>query len=564
MMTHHDDYSAEQTLSQILHIAQGIEADSHPQAVIDLLHEHVMGAHVGAIMMMQYGPQGEDISKRPYDYLEMSGSWSKRYGSGVGMGIRFSIGRYQSLIASAERSGELVLSNTREIRRSFDPLVRGLMRAAMLRSLAFFPLGMGDRKLGVILIGTNRPHTFSDAELRHYRAIFEMLSISLRAQLLRQQRDRVQNGRAALLDAVTDGVVMVVPGSGRGGRVLTVNARFTSMFGVTESAAGGRSLIEMIGMMHLPERVRDELRRAWLSSPMQDPATLAGDFRMIGDDGREHEFAWYSAPVYQVNQVLGRIFTVHDVTAEKTAARLRAGFVSRVSHELRTPLTSIQGFAEFILTATGDQLPPVAREYTQIIYDSARHLTRVFSDLIEITRADVGELQLHKERTSAARIIQDVAARLRLTVAKRRQTLELVLDEKMPHTYIDSDRMIQILTNLISNASKYAPEDTPITVRLRYLRAEDPRPVGCPSDVLFPTALITIEDQGIGVAAEDVEQIFVPFFRSEEARKGKIEGVGLGLSVTRSLVEMHQGKIWAVPREVAGGGCFQFTIPVKE
>ncbi|MFN8527521.1 MAG: ATP-binding protein [Anaerolineae bacterium] len=562
------DYTAELALEQIIQIAQGIDISPHPQAVIDLLRDHVFGPHIGALLMLQYGPVHDDVQAArtvqaaPFEYFEMVGTWTRRYGSGVGSGMRLSIRKYQNLIEEAEQHGMLVFSRTQDIRDRLDPLARGLMRGAFLRSMALFPLGTGARKVGAIVIGTDRPYQFSDRELRHYRTIFEVLTLSLRAQLLRQQRDRVQQGRAALLDAVTDGVVMVIPG-GRGGRVLTVNARFTSLFGVSEGSAEGMSLVGLLEALHIPESVKADLRRTWLSSPMQDPNLLRGSFSLIGEDGREHDYEWYSAPVYQGSVVLGRIYTFHDATAERTAARLRAAFVSRVSHELRTPLTSIQGFAEFILTTNGDQLPPIAREYTQIIFDSAKHLRRIFSDIIELTRADAGELQLRKEDTSLTRIVRDVSTRMRLTLAQRGQSLVLDVDDTLPEASLDSDRMIQILTNLISNAGKYAPEKSTIKVSACLLTSADPPPPGAPADVLLPAALITIDDEGKGVSAQDADQIFLPFFRTEEAKKKKIEGVGLGLSVTRSLVEMHQGKIWAVSRDAVGHGRFQFTIPVK-
>ncbi|MDX2161152.1 MAG: ATP-binding protein [bacterium] len=556
------DYTAELAIDQIVRVAQRIEDSPHPQAVIDLLRDHVFGAHIGAIMMLQYGPVHESGGARPFEYFEMVGTWSRRYGSGVGTGMRLSIRKYQNLIEEAEANGTLVFSHTSEIRHRLDPLARGLMRGARLRSLAYFPLGLGARKLGAILIGTDHLYQFSDPELNHYRTIFSVLAISLRAQLLRQQRDRVQHGRAALLDAVTDGVVMVVPG-GRGGSVLTVNERFTGTFGVSEGAADGMSLVGLLDAMHIPEGVRADLRQAWLSSPMQDPNILHGDFSMIGDDGRAHEFTWYSAPVYQGSVILGRIFTFHDVTAERTASRLRAAFISRVSHELRTPLTSIKGFAEFILEASGDDLPPIAREYTQIIFDSAKHLTRIFSDIIELSRADAGELQLRKEVTSLTRIVRDVAGRMKLTLQGRGQSLHLDIDDTIPNASVDTDRLIQVITNLIANAGKYAPENSTITVRAALLKRGDALPFGAPADVLLPAALITVQDEGRGVSNADADKIFLPFFRTEEAKRNRIEGVGLGLSVTRSLVEMHQGKIWAVGREAVQGGCFQFTIPVR-
>jgi len=556
-------YSTDSTLDQILSIAGHIEETPHPQAVIDLLHERLFGAHIGGVAMLLYGPMHEDAPRRPFDHAEIVGSWSKPYGSGVGSGMRLSIKRYADLIAQLEDERVVVYEQTAALRSRFDPLVRGLMRAARLRSIAIFALGAGDRKLGAVFIGTDRPYRFSAQELLHYRLVLEMITISLRAQVLRQQHDRVQQGRAALLDAVTDGVVMITPGGGkRGGKVLTINARFTHMFGVSERTAENLSLATLLDAMRVPENIRLELRSIWLRYPIQDPNLQQGEISLVDDDGRPRELAWYSAPVYQGAFILGRIYTFHDVTAERTSARLRAAFVSRVSHELRTPLTAIKGFAEFILESESDELPPLAREYTEIILDSAKHLNRIFNDMIEITRADAGELQLHKASTSINRLIRDVVGRTSLIMKGRGQTVALELSDTLPNVNIDTDRIIQVLTNLITNAGKYAPENSTITLSTILIDSSDVLSAQF-SDVTLPAVLVTIRDQGQGISTEDTEKIFLPFFRTESARKQKVEGAGLGLSVVRSLVEMHQGKIWVVASEIAGSGCFQFTLPAR-
>lgn len=562
-MSGSEAYSADSTLDQILSLAGDIEETPHPQAVVDLLHERVFGAHIGGVGMLLYGPMHEESPRRPFDHVEIVGSWSKRYGSGVGSGMRLSIKRYSDLIAQVDSERVVVYDQLAALRSRFDPLVRGLMRAARLRSIAIFALGSGDRRLGAVFIGTDRPYWFSPEELHHYRLVLEMVTISLRAQVLRQQRDRVQQGRAALLDAVTDGVVMVTPGSGvRGGKVLTINARFTHLFGVRERDAENVSLAALLDVMRVPENIRTELRTTWLSRPIQDRNVQHGEFSLTDDDGRPRELAWYSAPVYQRTIVLGRIYTFHDVTAERTSARLRAAFVSRVSHELRTPLTAIKGFAEFILEANGDQLPALAREYTQIILDSAKHLNRIFNDMIEITRADAGELTLSKSSTSINRLIRDVVGRMRLTLHARGQDVVMELTDALPDIDIDTDRIIQVVTNLLTNAGKYAPENSTIRLSTGVIMSGDGLSAA-PSDIVLPAVLITIRDQGRGISTDDAEKIFLPFFRTESARREKIEGAGLGLSVVRSLVEMHQGRIWVVPRETAGGGCFQFTLPIR-
>ncbi len=333
------------------------------------------------------------------------------------------------------------------------------------------------------------------------------------------------------------------------------------MFEVSEQHAEGDTLIHLLKQMQIPEGVRQELRAAWLSTPVRDPSTRRSEFRMVNSEGQPLDVEWYSAPVYQDADVLGRIYIFHDATPERAAQRLRAAFLSRISHELRTPLTSIRGFAEFILEATGDQLPDLAREYTEIILNSAKHLNTVFTDMIEITRADAGELKLHKTEAHLPDIVIEIVARMELQVKARSQKVIMDVDDDLPPVNVDVDRISQVITNLLTNAIKYSPEGGKIRLTTDLITSTDTLPDSAPPDVVLPAILVSVSDEGKGLSKEEADKVFMPFFRTEEAKTRRIEGVGLGLAVTRSIVEVHRGKIWAVPNTRAAGGCFMFTIP---
>lgn len=549
------------TAQSILLTAQAIAENPSPQHVVNILRQTLFEKHVSSCAMLLYGPVREDSPNGPFEYLELRGSWSKRHGSGVGIGVRLYLKDYPDLLAQLETREIVTFPSVNQIKNRFDPLIRGFMKAERLHSLTLIALHSERHRLGVLAIGTDQRHRFDEAELQSYRTVSEFLAISAMAEQLQQQRERMEQNRAAILDAVTDGVVMVVP-YGQGGHVLTVNKRFTRMFEVAEERAEGDTLIHLLGEMELPEGVRQELRASWLSTPVRDPAVRRGEFRLVTSEGQPLDVEWYSAPVYQESSVLGRIYTFHDVSPERAAQRLRAAFLSRISHELRTPLTSIRGFAEFILEATGDQLPDLAREYTEIILNSAKHLNTVFTDMIEITRADAGELKLHKIEAHLPDIIIDVVARLELQYKARKQQVIMELDDDLPMVSVDIDRLTQVLTNLIANAVKYSPEGGKIRISTQMIASPDALPESAPADVVIPAILVTVTDEGKGLTADEADKVFMPFFRTDDAKAQRIEGVGLGLAVTRSIVEVHRGKIWAMPRSSRiKGGCFMFTIP---
>lgn len=542
----------------ILVTAQAIAENPSPQNIINILHDYLFDSHITCSALLLYGPTREDRPNGPFDYLEIKGSWSKRHGSGIALGTKFDLKEYPDLLRELDEHKIVTVPSVTNLK--LDPFVRALVRAERVRSMTFLALHSTNRKLGVIFVGTDRRHHFTANEIRSYQTVSEFLAINAMAQTLQQQHDFVQRGRAALLDAVTDGVLMVLPDV-RGARVLTVNQRFSKMFGTSEIEAQGLLLADLLNRMSLPEDVRQRLCEAWLHVSVRDPIIHKDEFSIIHAEGTPMDIQWYSAPVYQTGHVLGRIYILHDVTAERTGSRVRSAFLSRVSHELRTPLTSIQGFADFILEVAGDQLPDIAREYTEIIFNSAKHLNRVFTDMIEITRADAGEMKLNLSNAHLPDVIIDVVARLELQYKKREQTVIMDLDDDLPLVYIDTDRVIQVLTNLINNSIKYSPPGAKIQISTRHIVTANDLPESAPSGVIIPGVLVIVADEGGGLEKEDLEKIFMPFFRTESAKMQKIEGAGLGLAVSRSIIELHRGKIWAEARRRGRGGYFLFTLP---
>lgn len=550
----------------ILLTAETIADNPTPQHIINVLSNYLFDTHVTSCAIMFYGPIHEDRPFGPFDYMEIKGSWTKQHGGGIALGTRLYLKDYLEYLDRLDQREVLVFNNAgamRQFTKRMDPFMRSLVRAARIRSLTILPLHSGQRKLGIIVIGTEKSHEFTRQELGTYQAVSEFLAINAMSQIIQQQHDLVQQGRAALLDAVAEGILMVLPDA-QGARVLTVNQRFTNLFGLSQQKAQGLLIQDLLKEMQLPKDVKDDLAQTWLSITIRDPLTQHGEFHMIHSEGYSADIEWYSAPVYQDSYVLGRIYIFQDVTVERTAVRARSAFLSRVSHELRTPLTSIHGFAEFILEVSGDALPDLAREYTNIILNSAKHLRNVFTDMIEMTRADSGELKLVKRDAHLPDLVIDTVAGMELQYKARQQNVVMDIDDDLPTVNVDTTRITQVLTNLLSNAIKYAPKESEIRITTHLLQTPEAIPTGHPDDLPLPSIMVSIDDQGQGIEPEDIDQIFTPFFRTKWARINQIEGSGLGLAVTRSIVELHRGRIWVRPSTKKDpGGHFAFCVPIS-
>ena len=229
--------------------------------------------------------------------------------------------------------------------------------------------------------------------------------------------------------------------------------------------------------------------------------------------------------------------------AIQEANRLKTEFVSMASHELRTPLTSIQGYAELLLE--DEQIAEAHRESLTIVKKNSERLLGLINDLLDLSRVEAGRLDLHRTNLDLARLIPEVAGSLRPLIEMKRQRLRLDLGDALPAVWADADRVTQILTNLISNAHKYTLAEGSITV-------------GARRDDGF--VRVDVSDTGIGLSPEDQAQLFTKFFRANNRSLQAGSGTGLGLVISRLLVELHGGRI-TVSSAPGQGSTFSFSLP---
>lgn len=232
--------------------------------------------------------------------------------------------------------------------------------------------------------------------------------------------------------------------------------------------------------------------------------------------------------------------------AIQEANRLKTEFVSMVSHELRTPLTSIQGFAELLLE--GGEIAGEKRESLTIVKKNADRLLGLINDLLDLARMEAGRIELHRTSLDLARLIRETAGSLRPLIEAKRQRLSLDLGDALPAVWADADRVTQILTNLISNAHRYTPVAGSITVAAR----RDDRFVR-----------VDVSDTGMGLSPEEQAQLFTKFFRAHDRSPHAAGGTGLGLVITRLLVELHGGQI-TLSSAPGQGSTFTFSLPALE
>ncbi|HEY5626459.1 MAG TPA: ATP-binding protein, partial [Nitrospira sp.] len=304
-------------------------------------------------------------------------------------------------------------------------------------------------------------------------------------------------------------------------------------------------------LMVAPLKTKDRILGSIMVDRMQEQSLNEEDLELLVTFAHQVAIALDNASAYQQIEELnvGLEAKVRERTAElEQADRLRSQFLSHVSHELKTPLTSIKGFLQNMLDGLTGPVTDKQQRYLMRMLENSERLIRMIEDLLDRTRIQTGKLDVSPIELNLGECVADVIEQLRFLAQAKRQQVEFV-DSAVPLLVLaDQDRLIQIIINLVQNAMKFTPEGGRITVT-----------VGLDS---VGHAGVSVRDTGPGIPLDYLDKIFDPFFRVKQSRTG-VKGLGLGLSIVRTLVELHGGMIKARPREPGEGAELYFTLPLR-
>ena len=237
------------------------------------------------------------------------------------------------------------------------------------------------------------------------------------------------------------------------------------------------------------------------------------------------------------------------------ANQAKSEFVSFVAHELRNPMTSMKGYTDLLLKGVVGPVNEQQSDFLHTIYSNVTRMETLVSDLNDLTKQETNNLRLEIGPVDFRQVVSETLRAQQRAIDEKGQRLAVHLPDDLPVVRGDQTRLIQVMTNLVSNAHKYSPPEGVITIRAEVARNTwDPQ--GAPH-VLH----VSVEDTGIGLSEEDLQQLFVPYFRSDNPKTREQPGTGLGLTITRGLVELHGGRVW-VESELEVGSTFHFTIPL--
>ncbi len=351
---------------------------------------------------------------------------------------------------------------------------------------------------------------------------------------LRQQHEQARAHefaqQQALFNSMSEGVLVL----DADGRVRLVNQALERLFGVTGDLRG-RTVMEALRLHQVQELVnrtlvKGQVEEFELELPDLDCARSlqVNSAVVLGPDGRHQ----------------GLILVCHDLTRLKQLENTRREFVANVSHELRTPLSMIKGYVETLIDGAKDK-PEVATKFLQTIEKHADRLTYLIEDLLTISRLESGQIVMNLQRAElrgvAERVITDLESR---ATAKQMKLLNEIPADLAANA--DTERLQQVLFNLVDNAIKYGCAGGNVVIGAR---GNDKKQIE-----------LWVRDDGPGIPPEAQPRVFERFYRVDKARSRDAGGTGLGLAIVKHIVQSHGGEVW-VESEPGRGATFFFTLP---
>jgi PAS domain S-box-containing protein len=357
----------------------------------------------------------------------------------------------------------------------------------------------------------------------------------------REESDKRRSEIRAIVDTSVDAIALVLPD----GTFDYIDTRFTEFFAIKEEQIKKRNWSEMIPLVGRIFENPAEVLQLLANTASDEELEFREMVTQRWPQFRVMELI--SRPVMtKRGRHLGRLYVFRDITHEREVDRMKTQFVSMVSHELRTPLTSIKGFTEMILDEDAGEINEEQREFLGIVEANADRLIALVNDLLDISRIESGRVELKLDLADIDEMMTIVVATMAHLIEEKSQTLEVVVDQDLPQIELDRDRIIQVLTNLVSNAYKY----TQVGGHIRLSAERESKFVH-----------FAVADNGFGISEQDQEKLFSRFFRVDSELTREIGGTGLGLNIVKSIVEMHGGEV-ILDSELGVGSTFAFTLPL--
>jgi PAS domain S-box-containing protein len=423
-----------------------------------------------------------------------------------------------------------------EINRLLQSLTR-IISMSLMTGVAL-PLIAHQKVIGVIFIFRSYRGVFSSNDRALLQSFADQAAIAIKNAQLYSQVNREKQRLDALLDSAADGTLILLPDH----TIERCNPAFCRLWGDTIDNVQGKNHDDIIQWVNHDEGVTlDEAEvGGW---PLTANATLYVEGDIARPSGIPLAVGITYAPLLSAEgNLLNIITSVRDITHFREAEELKSVFISIISHELKTPVALIKGYVGTLRREDVSWDREIIQDSLEVIEEEADRLTALIENLLDASRLQAGGLSLNRSDLSFKNFAETLAERFRTQTEIH--TIRVDFPNEFPVVVADEDRLGQVLSNLLSNAIKYSPNGGEI------LMSGQVRP---------EQVVICVRDQGPGIAPGDIPHVFDRFYRADAATR-TTQGAGLGLFLTRAIIEAHGGRIWVDPRP-GDGARICFSLP---
>ncbi|WP_211655696.1 cell wall metabolism sensor histidine kinase WalK [Planococcus alpniumensis] len=374
---------------------------------------------------------------------------------------------------------------------------------------------------------SRKVRVYSEDEIGQLARAFNHLTNRL--QESQQSTESERRKLASVLANMTDGVLS----TDRRGRIILINEPALHLLNVSRETVINRPVTTVLGLdeSYTFEDLIDMRDAITLDISSQDQATLLR--------------TTFSVIQKETGFVNGLIAVLHDNTEQEKIDMERREFVANVSHELRTPLTTMRSYLEALADGAW-QDPDLAPNFLNVTQTETERMIRLVNDLLKLSKMDSSEADLSREMVEFGVFFNRIIDRFEMSKSQN-VSFERKVPKSQYFVEIDTDKLTQVIDNIISNALKYSPEGGKVRFSVREKEGE---------------LLVSISDEGMGIPKENVERIFDRFYRVDRARSRAMGGTGLGLAISKEMINAHGGRIWAQSR-YGKGTSIHFTLPYE-
>ncbi|MBL1178026.1 ATP-binding protein [Pantanalinema sp. GBBB05] len=471
--------------------------------------------------------------------------------------------------------GSRIQINSISTATNFTATAKQIYQRLGINSYLALPVRLqASERVGYLICCRSTAWVWSDREVELLSAVADQLAIAInQSRLYAQTQEQVEivshqasqlaetgkqlQDALAYLSAIIDNLVDGLLVTNSEGRITRFNPALSGLFELGEIDLTDRKCWDIFSeeLTHLITQAQQAAGEIFTAEiPLAEGRIGKAVATAILKPSQPND-----GPLADVEEFLGAVMLIRDITSEKEVDRMKTDFISTVSHELRTPLTSVLGFAKIIkkkldevvfptITSDDKKVQRTVRQVEEnidIIVSEGLRLTALINDVLDIAKMEAGKVDWREESLHIEEIIERATAATSALFQAKNLTLVQEIEPDLPTLLGDCDRLIQVVINLLSNAVKFTDEGI---ITCRAVRQQN-------------TIQVSVSDTGGGIAPEDQEKVFEKFKQVGNTLTDKPKGTGLGLPICKQIVEHHGGKIW-VESELGQGSTFLFTLPL--